>query len=86
MKLYKILNKGKVKNLIKNSYILDKKNNKIHNRKRGSELVETTLIIAISLVLIVTIFYPSIMTVFSNAINNISNWFNIAMGQIGIFT
>lgn len=54
------------------------------NKKRGSELAETVLIIAISIVVVVSIFYPQIIKLFNNSMANLSNWFNAAISQIGI--
>ena len=83
MKKMRTINKGKMKNLVKvNSVNIDKKHEKINSR-RGSELVETVLITAISLVIIVTVFYPQINAMFSVAMNNLGTWFNNAITQIG---
>lgn len=52
-----------------------KPKNKAEN-KRGSELAETILITAIMVVVIVTIFYPQIQTIFTNSIAKLSGWFD----------
>lgn len=54
------------------------------SKKRGSELAETILIIAISMVLIVTLFYPQISNLVSGSLSSMNNWFTAAMSQIGI--
>lgn len=60
-----------------------KSKNKL-SRKRGSELAETVLIMAISVVLIVTLFYPQIVSLLSNTIASLGDWFTIAVSRIGI--
>ncbi len=54
------------------------------SKKKGAELAESILLIAISVVIVVTLFYPQINAVFTNVISNVVNWFNNAMFQIGI--
>ena len=54
------------------------------NRKRGSELAETILITAISVVLVVILFYPQMNTIFKKAIDSISTWFDDAISTIGV--
>ena len=44
--------------------------------KRGSELAETVLVTAIMVVVIVTIFFPQIQTIFTNSIAKLSGWFD----------
>lgn len=44
--------------------------------KRGSELAETVLITAIMVVIVVTIFFPQIQTIFTNSIAKLSGWFD----------
>lgn len=44
--------------------------------KRGSELAETVLVTAIMVVVIVTIFFPQIQTIFTNSITKLSGWFD----------
>lgn len=54
------------------------------NKKRGSELAETILITAISVVLVVILFYPQMNTIFKKAIDSISTWFDDAISTIGV--
>lgn len=54
-----------------------------HNFKKGSALAETILIVAISLVLIVVIFYPQIKTLFETLMQSMSTWFSNAISVIG---
>jgi hypothetical protein len=65
-----------------NKYI--QKNKKKLSRKRGSELAETVLIMAISIVLVVSLFYPQIVAILTSAVSNLETWFNNAIGQIGV--
>ncbi len=58
-----------------------KSKNKISN-KRGSEMAETVLITAIMLVLVVTIFYPQMQTILTNALTTISTWISETMALI----
>jgi predicted PurR-regulated permease PerM len=44
--------------------------------ERGSEILQVILIAGILLVLIVTLFYPQMQTLFTNVINKISTWFD----------
>ncbi len=57
--------------------------NKVKSKK-GSALAETVLITAISVVMIVAIFYPQMMFIFNTSINNLVNWFNEAINTIGV--
>ena len=44
--------------------------------ERGSEILQVILIAGILLVLIVTLFYPQVQSLFTNIINKISTWFD----------
>lgn len=57
-------------------------NNSNKNRKRGSELAETVLVTAIMVVVIVTIFYPQIQTIFTSSISKLSGWFDKVLTTI----
>lgn len=50
--------------------------------KRGSELTETVLVTAIMVVVIVTIFYPQIQSLFTNSIAKLSGWFDQVLTTI----
>lgn len=54
------------------------------SKKRGSELAETVLITAISIVLVVILFYPQMSNIFKKAIDSISTWFDEAISTIGV--
>lgn len=43
--------------------------------KRGSEILQVILIAGILLVLIVTLFYPQMQSLFSNMMETITKWF-----------
>lgn len=58
------------------------KQKKKTNNKRGSELTETVLVTAIMVVVIVTIFYPQIQTIFTNGIAKLSSWFDQVLTTI----
>lgn len=60
--------------------IMKSKNNV--SNKRGSEMAETVLITAIMLVLVVTIFYPQMQTILTNALTTISTWISETMALI----
>jgi hypothetical protein len=52
--------------------IIRSKNKTSH--KRGSETAETILVTAVMLVLIVTIFYPQMQTLFTTAMTKMGTW------------
>lgn len=73
MKEIKFLNKGKRKNLIKRN----KKSNEIpQQKKKGSALAETIILIAVSLVLAIALFYPQISQLLTSVINRMNVWVN----------
>ena len=53
----KLFNKGKHKNLVKREIILSSQKGKTSS-KTGSALAETIILIAVSLVLAIVLFYP----------------------------
>lgn len=61
---------------------MEKQKKKIISKKRGSELAQTILITAIMIMLIATIFFPQIQTIFTNAMAKVSSWFNTALGVL----
>ena len=69
----KFLNKGQRKNLIKRGVI--KVERRIKNKK-GSALAETIILIAVSLVLAIALFYPQISQLLSNVIAKMNSWVN----------
>ncbi len=63
------------------------KKNKINikqNKKSGSVLVENILMIAITLVLIIVIFYPQIIKLFDKVMDSLAIWFDNAVSVIGV--
>lgn len=54
------------------------------NKKIGSVLVENILMIAITLVLIIVIFYPQIIKLFNKVMDSLSIWFDNAVSVIGV--
>ena len=57
---------------------------KVPIKLKGSALVENILLIAISLVLIVVIFYPQIVNMFNKVMDSLSIWFENAISAIGV--
>lgn len=60
----------------------EKANKKRLNKKRGSELAQTILITAIMIMLIATIFFPQIQSIFTSAMAKVSSWFTTALGAL----
>ena len=63
------------------------KKNKINikqNKRGGSVLVENILMIAITLVLIIFIFYPQIIKLFDKVMDSLAVWFDNAVSVIGV--
>lgn len=58
------------------------KNIKIKKTKRGSELVQTMLITAVMVVVIATIFFPQIQTIFTKGMSSINEWFESALSAL----
>ncbi len=52
--------------------------------KKGSALAESILLIAISLVLVVVLFYPQIVKLFNTVMDSINVWFKNSLDIIGI--
>lgn len=72
----KFLNKGQRKNLIKRGVIKVEKRIKT---KKGSALAETIILIAVSLVLAIALFYPQISQLLSNVITKMNSWVNTTL-------
>lgn len=51
--------------------------------KRGSELAQTVLITGIMVVVIATLFFPQIQSLFTTSMTKVSTWFNNVLNQIG---
>lgn len=72
----------KVLLIVKNNRkIINDKEKRLQNR-RGSELAQTVLITAIMVVIVATLFFPQIKTLFSSAMEQITVWFNNVLGDI----
>ena len=69
----KFLNKGQRKNLVKRGIIKAERRIKA---KKGSALAETIILIAVSLVLAIALFYPQISQLLSNVITKMNSWVN----------
>lgn len=61
-----------------------KLNEQNKSKKRASALVENILMIAITLVLIIVIFYPQILNLFNKVMDSLSTWFDNAISVIGV--
>lgn len=59
-----------------------KTNKKVVSKKRGSELAQTILITAIMIMLIATIFFPQIQSIFTTAMTKVTGWFTTALGAL----
>ena len=66
--------KAIIKSKIKGRNLLNKL-----NKKRGSELAQTILITAIMVVVIATLFFPQIQTIFSTSMTKLSGWFDTVL-------
>ena len=53
-------------------------------KRRGSALAESILLIAISLVLVVVLFYPQIVKLFNTVMESLNTWFSNSLEIIGI--
>lgn len=69
--------KAIIKSGIKGKEMLGKKSS-----KRGSELAQTILITAIMVVVIVTLFFPQIQSIFSGSMTKLSGWFDTVLNTI----
>ena len=52
-----------------------KKLKEVLNSKRGSEILQVILIAVLLLVLVITLFYPQMQSLFTNMMTTISTWF-----------
>lgn len=69
--------KALIKSKIKGKELLNKAKD-----KRGSELAQTILITAIMVVVIVTLFFPQIQSIFSTSMTKLSSWFDTVLNTI----
>ena len=69
--------KALIKTKIKSKELLKKK-----QLKRGSELAQTILITAIMVVVIATLFFPQIQSIFSTSMTKLSGWFDSILNTI----
>ena len=54
------------------------------NKKKGVALAETILLTSISLVIIMTIFYPTFRNIINETLASVANWFTSALVTIDI--
>ena len=53
--------------------------------ERGSEILQVILISGLLLVIIITLFYPQMQTLFNNMMSTISSWFeNVGSKPFGV--
>ena len=71
----------KIKALIK-AKIKGKDLLKRARNKRGSELAQTILITAVMVILIATLFFPQIQSIFSTSMTKLTGWFNTVLNTI----
>lgn len=76
MKKIKKLNKGQRKNIIKRN---KKDGEVLQENKKGSALAETIILIAVSLVLAIALFYPQISQLLSDVMTRMNSWVNSTM-------
>ena len=53
----------------------EKMKKEILKSQRGSEILQVILIAGVLLVIIITVFYPQMQTLFGSVMDTISNWF-----------
>ena len=71
----------KIKAFIK-SKIKGKNLTRKEQSKRGSELAQTILITAIMVVVIATLFFPQIQSIFSTSMTKLSGWFDSILNTL----
>ena len=76
MKKIKKLIKGQRKNIIKRN---KKDGEVLQENKKGSALAETIILIAVSLVLAIALFYPQISQLLSDVMTRMNSWVNSTM-------
>lgn len=69
--------KALIKSKIKGKELIGKSNS-----KRGSELAQTILITAIMVVVIATLFFPQIQSIFSTSMTKLSGWFDSILNTL----
>ena len=69
--------KALIKSKIKGKSLLRKA-----RAKRGSELAQTLLITAIMVVVIATLFFPQIQSIFATSMTKISGWFDTILNTL----
>lgn len=52
------------------------------DKKRGSELAQTVLITAVMIMIIATIFFPQIQSIFLRSMEEVTSWFNNVLGVL----
>ncbi len=54
------------------------------NKKQGVALAENILLISISLVIIISIFFPVFRNIINDSLASVANWFTNALASINI--
>lgn len=73
-----------INNINKKMLLLKNKNERKLSKKQGVVLAETVLIIAISLVIIITVFYPTFRNIVNETFASISSWYKSTLSSLGI--
>lgn len=60
------------------------KSNKKLSKKQGVVMAEAILMIAISLVLVITYFYPTFRNIIEQTVASIANWYTSALATLNI--
>lgn len=58
------------------------KDPKNKDKKRGAEMVETILMIGVTISLIVIVFYPQIRSLMSDSMSDLSGWFAESLRRV----
>lgn len=53
-------------------------------KRKGVALAETILLIGISLVIVITIFYPIFQNLVSGTLQSLSKWFDLSLVNLGV--
>lgn len=61
------------------------KDPKNKDKKRGAEMVETILMVGVTISLIVIVFYPQIQSLMSSSMSNLTDWFTEALNKLAPF-
>ena len=78
----KNIEKNKEKNVVEVKTFF--KEQRLNNKKMGAALTENILLIAISIVVIVSIFYPQLISLLRQVMQSLTSWFSMAINEIGV--